>query len=87
MSTADEKLIIVDENENQPRELKFRTGINFSVYIEILVKFFPYQLLTAINSWLQVVAADEYENQPRELKFGTHINFSVHMKITAKFFS
>ena len=56
------------------------------MYIKIPVKFFSYQLSSAVNSWLQVVTADENENHPRELKFGTHINFSVHMKISIIFF-
>ena len=80
------QLIKVDENENEPRELKFGTDINFSMYIKIPVKFLSYQLSSAVNSWLQVVTADENENQPRQLKLGTHVNFSVHMKIPVIFF-
>ena len=35
-----QQLITVNENENQPRELKFGKSINFSVYINIPVIFF-----------------------------------------------
>ena len=38
------QLSTADENENQPRELKFGTSVNFSVYINIPVKFLSYQL-------------------------------------------
>ena len=38
------QLIKVDENEKQPRELKFGAGINFSVYIKIPINFSFYQL-------------------------------------------
>ena len=40
-----------DENENQARELKFGTRINFSVYIKIPVNFFSYKMSSAVNSW------------------------------------
>ena len=88
------QLITADENENQPRGLKFSTSINLSVYIKIPVNFFSYQLSsTGIScqrlsaGWKQLITVDENENQPRELKFGKSINLSVYIKILVIFFS
>ena len=74
-----------NENENQARELKFGTSINFSVYIQISVKYFSYQLSSAVNSRQQLITFDESENQVREQKFGTSINFSLYIKIPVEF--
>ena len=77
----------VDENENQPRELKFGAHITLRVCRKHPAFNFLYQLLSAINSCQQLITVDENENQPRELKFGTHIIFSVQMKNPIIFFS
>ena len=45
------------KNENQPRELKFGTPINFRVYMKILVKFFSYQPSSAVSSFQQLLSA------------------------------
>ena len=37
--TSCKQLITVNENKNQPRELKFGVCINFSVHMKILVQF------------------------------------------------
>ena len=81
------QLLINDENENQPRELKFGICINVSVHIKIHVNFFSYLLSSSFNSCRQLITVDENENQPRELKFGTPINFSVYEKIPVEFCS
>ena len=75
------RLIKVDENQNQPRELKFGISIHFSVYIKIPVDFFSYQLSLAVNSWWQLITVDENENQPKEQKSGKHITLEVKMNI------
>ena len=64
----------VDENENHPRELKFCTSINLSVYIKIQVNLF---FISAVVSYQQLSTADD----------STHINFSVQMKIPVKMFA
>ena len=69
-----QKLLTADENENQPRELKFATSINFSVNIKIPVKFYSYQLSSAVNSCQKLLTTDENENESRERKFGTGIS-------------
>ena len=76
-----------DKNENQPRELKFGTSMNFNVYINIQVNFLSYKLSSDVNSWWQLITVNKNENQPRELKFGSCINFSVYINILVKFFS
>ena len=53
-----------DENENQARELRFGTSINFIVYIKIPIGFFSYQLSSAVNSCQQLIKVDEIKNQP-----------------------
>ena len=61
-------LISVDENENQPRELKCRTDINFSLYIKKYSYIFPvscHQLLKAVKSWFHLITFDDNENEPR----------------------
>ena len=80
------QLSTADKKENQPRELKFSTSINFSAYIKISVQFFSYQRSSAVNSRQQLTTADENENQAKELKLGTSINFSVYIKIPVDFF-
>ena len=48
-----QQLMTVDDNVNQPRELKFGTGNNFSVNIKLSVEFFHIscqQLMTTDNS-------------------------------------
>ena len=84
-----QQLITVDENENLHRKLKFGTSIDFSIYMNLPLKFFfhisCHQLSTARNSWLKLISVDENWNQPRELKFVTHINFSVQMIISVDF--
>ena len=81
------QLLTADENENQARELKFGTSINFSVYIKIPVEFFSYQLSLAVNSWWQLITDDENEKHPKELIFGISLHFSLYMKIPVDFFS
>ena len=64
--------------------------ITLSVYIKIPVKFFSYQLSSAVNSCQQLMTADkvdEIKNQPRELKFGKDITNRVYMKDPVKFCS
>ena len=44
-----QKMMTADENKNQPRELKFGTCINFSVYMNIPHK---YSLLKKIGTYI-----------------------------------
>ena len=74
-----------DENENQPRELKFGEDITNRVYMKIPVKFYSYQLLSAVNSWSQLITV-EYKKQSKKLKFGTYITLIMYMKISVNFF-
>ena len=55
-----------NENENQYRELKVGTRINFNVQMKIQL-FFSYQLSSAVNSC-------QYP------KFGKHITFRAKLK-------
>ena len=55
-----------NENENQYRELKVGTPINFNVQMKIQL-FFSYQLSSAVNCC-------------QYLKFGTYITFGAELK-------
>ena len=81
-----QQLLTADKILNHPRELKFGTPINFSVYMRIPLNFFVWQLSSAVKSCQELLTANKDENQPGELKFGTPINFSVYMKIPVNFF-
>ena len=47
-----QQLITVDENENQPREMKFGTQVTFSVYIKIPVEKVRISFHRVYESWL-----------------------------------
>ena len=54
-----QELITVDENGNQPRELKLGTHITLTVCIKHPAQHFVYQLSLAINSCQQLSKTDE----------------------------
>ena len=66
-----QKLLTADENENQPRELNFGTGMNFRGLMKIPLK----KNVTAVNCCQKPLNADENKNKSRELKFGTGTSF------------
>ena len=70
-----QQLLTADKNENQPRELKFGTGISFRRSMKIPSKKNLWQLSSAVNSCQKLLTTDENGDQPRELKFCTGISF------------
>ena len=52
-----QQLSKADRNKNQPRELKFGKDITHKMYMKIPVKFYSYQLSSAVNSCQQLMTA------------------------------
>ena len=75
------QLIIVDENKNQPRELKRCKSINFRGYIKIPGFFF----ISAVISYQQLMAADNCWWKWKS-RFGTNINLLCKWKFQLSFF-